>query len=72
VLNGFFVAAEFALLAARRSRIEQLAADGDKRAGHVLIGVALLLTSLTIISSLSTPWLTDLFASPNRGICLYD
>jgi hypothetical protein len=29
VLNGFFVASEFALLAARRSRIEQLAAEGD-------------------------------------------
>ncbi|HSP28972.1 MAG TPA: CNNM domain-containing protein, partial [Ilumatobacteraceae bacterium] len=38
-LNGFFVAAEFALLAARRSRIEQLAADGDKRARHALAGL---------------------------------
>ena len=28
VVNGFFVAAEFALIAARRSRLEQLAADG--------------------------------------------
>lgn len=35
-LNGFFVAAEFALLASRRSRIEQLAADGDRRAKHAL------------------------------------
>jgi CBS domain containing-hemolysin-like protein len=39
VLNGFFVASEFALLAARRSRIEQLAADGDKRAAHALAGI---------------------------------
>ena len=38
-LNGFFVAAEFALLAARRSRIEQLDAEGDKRAGHALAGL---------------------------------
>jgi len=30
--NGFFVAAEFALIAARRSRLEQLAAEGDGRA----------------------------------------
>ena len=30
--NGFFVAAEFAVLAARRARLEQLAADGDGRA----------------------------------------
>ncbi len=39
VLNGFFVAAEFALLASRRSRIEQLAADGDRRARHALAGL---------------------------------
>jgi len=38
-LNAFFVAAEFALLAARRSRIEQLAADGDKRAVSALAGI---------------------------------
>ena len=38
-LNGFFVAAEFALLAARRSRIEHLAAEGDKRAKHALNGL---------------------------------
>ncbi len=37
--NGFFVAAEFALLAARRSRIEQLAAEGDRRAKHALAGL---------------------------------
>ncbi len=30
--NGFFVAAEFALVAVRRSRIEQMAAGGDRRA----------------------------------------
>ncbi len=38
-LNGFFVAAEFALLAARRSKIEQLAADGDRRAQRALTGL---------------------------------
>ncbi|MEL6893998.1 MAG: hemolysin family protein, partial [Actinomycetota bacterium] len=38
-LNGFFVAAEFALLAARRSRIEQLAADGNKKAKSALAGI---------------------------------
>ncbi len=32
VANGFFVGAEFALVAARRSKIEQLAASGDRRA----------------------------------------
>ena len=39
LLNGGFVAAEFALLASRRSRLEQLAAEGDRRADHALAGV---------------------------------
>ena len=34
--NGFFVAAEFALVRARRSRLEELAADGDRRARLVV------------------------------------
>jgi CBS domain containing-hemolysin-like protein len=32
LLNGFFVAAEFALVAARRSKIDQMAGEGDRRA----------------------------------------
>ncbi len=32
LLNGFFVAAEFALVAARRSKIDQMAAEGDGKA----------------------------------------
>lgn len=32
LLNAFFVAAEFALVAVRRSKIDQMAADGDKSA----------------------------------------
>ena len=35
LLNGFFVAAEFALVAARRSKIDQLAESGDAKAGRV-------------------------------------
>ncbi len=31
LINGFFVAAEFAIVRSRRSRIEQLANEGDKR-----------------------------------------
>ncbi len=34
--NGFFVAAEFALVRARRSRLEELAAEGDRRARLVV------------------------------------
>ncbi|MFX7655931.1 CNNM domain-containing protein, partial [Acinetobacter baumannii] len=34
--NGFFVAAEFALVSVRRSRIETLAASGDRRARRLL------------------------------------
>ena len=39
LLNGFFVGAEFALIAARRSKIEQLAAEGSKRANVALRSV---------------------------------
>src|SRR5688572_10079054 len=38
-LNGLFVAAEFSLLASRRSRLEQLVADGSRPAAHALAGV---------------------------------
>lgn len=38
-VNGAFVAAEFALLAVRRSRIEQLADQGDKAATAALTGL---------------------------------
>lgn len=34
--NGFFVASEFALVGVRRSRIETLAADGDRKAERLL------------------------------------
>jgi magnesium and cobalt exporter, CNNM family len=34
--NGFFVAAEFAMVAVRRSRLEQLASDGHRRARSAL------------------------------------
>ncbi|HYD54595.1 MAG TPA: hemolysin family protein [Gemmatimonadaceae bacterium] len=33
--NAFFVASEFALVAVRRSRIDQMAAEGDRAARHV-------------------------------------
>ncbi|MDQ4028542.1 MAG: CNNM domain-containing protein, partial [Actinomycetota bacterium] len=37
--NGFFVGAEFALIAARRTRIEQLAAEGNARAATALASI---------------------------------
>jgi CBS domain containing-hemolysin-like protein len=39
VANGFFVAVEFALVATRRSRLEQLAAEGDSRAKAAIASV---------------------------------
>jgi putative hemolysin len=36
VLNGYFVAAEYALVTVRRSRLQQLAEDGNRRARLVL------------------------------------
>jgi CBS domain containing-hemolysin-like protein len=36
LVNGFFVAAEFAIVRSRRSRIEQLANEGDRRAVRAL------------------------------------
>ncbi|WP_370324881.1 hemolysin family protein [Euzebya sp.] len=39
IANGVFVAAEFALLAARRTRMEQLAAEGDTRAEAAITGL---------------------------------
>ena len=35
LMNAFFVAAEFALVAVRRSKIDQMAAEGDKSAAIV-------------------------------------
>src|SRR5688572_21074416 len=35
-INAYFVAAEFALVAVRRTRIEQRVRGGDRRARHVL------------------------------------
>lgn len=39
IANGFFVAVEFALVATRRSRLEQLAAEGDTRAKAAIASV---------------------------------
>jgi CBS domain containing-hemolysin-like protein len=36
LLNGFFVAAEFALVRVRRSRLEEMAEEGDRSAGRVI------------------------------------
>lgn len=39
IANGFFVGAEFALIAARRSKLEQLAEEGDRKAKVALRSV---------------------------------
>ena len=38
ILNGFFVAVEFALLAVRRHRLEQLVSDGRRGSRAALAG----------------------------------
>jgi CBS domain containing-hemolysin-like protein len=64
-LNGFFVAAEFSLVAVRRTRIEELQAQGVKRARVVLATLehldhAIAATQLGItLSSLALGWIAE-------------
>lgn len=74
--NGFFVAAEFALVAVRRSRIDQLASEGDasarvvqkalKHLDRVISGTQLGIT----LSSLALGWIGEpaLAALIDRGL----
>ena len=63
--NGFFVASEFALVAVRKSRIEALAADGDKAANRLLgmlnnLNAYISATQLGItLSSLGLGWIGE-------------
>lgn len=64
-LNGFFVATEFALVSVRRTRMQQLAAEGDRRAASVLdrlnhLDTYIAATQLGItIASLGLGWLGE-------------
>ena len=63
--NGFFVATEFALVSVRRTRMQQLAAEGNRRAAGVLarldhLDLYIAATQLGItISSLGLGWLGE-------------
>jgi CBS domain containing-hemolysin-like protein len=63
--NGFFVASEFALVGVRRSRVETLAAEGDKRARRLLrlvdnLNAYISATQLGItIASLALGWIGE-------------
>ncbi|MBA3275354.1 MAG: HlyC/CorC family transporter [Chloroflexia bacterium] len=63
--NGFFVATEFALVSVRRTRIQQLAAEGNRRAISVLdrlthLDTYIAATQLGItISSLALGWIGE-------------
>ena len=63
--NGFFVATEFALVSVRRTRIQQLVAEGDRRAAGVLdrlthLDTYIAATQLGItISSLALGWIGE-------------
>ena len=67
--NGFFVASEFALVAVRKSRIESLAADGDKAAQRLLgmlenLNAYISATQLGItLSSLGLGWIGEPFVA---------
>jgi len=63
--NGFFVATEFSLVSVRRTRIQQLAAEGNRRAANVLdrithLDTYIAATQLGItISSLALGWIGE-------------
>src|SRR5919106_177878 len=63
--NGFFVATEFAIVAVRRSRLEQLAADGNRTAeaakqvvGHLDAYIAACQLGITM-ASLALGWIGE-------------
>jgi CBS domain containing-hemolysin-like protein len=77
--NGFFVAAEFALLASRRSRIEQLAEEGNRAAAQALAGIrelSLMLAAAQLgitmaslgLGAVAEPALAGLFERLLRGV----
>ena len=65
VLNGLFVAAEFAFVKVRRARLELLAAEGNTRAGVALFGVRHLDAYLSVcqlgitLASLALGWIGE-------------
>src|SRR5207249_5588421 len=66
-LNGFFVAAEFALVKVRRSQVDTLASEGNKRAGagkHVIENLNAYLSACQVgitMASLGLGWLGEPF-----------
>lgn len=76
--NGFFVASEFALVAVRKSRIEAAAAEGDKKAIHLLgmlnnLNAYISATQLGItLSSLGLGWVGEpMVASLLEPVLIY-
>lgn len=78
-LNGFFVAAEFALLSARRSRLEQLVEDGNPRAAKavrslreltvMLAGAQLGITMASLgLGAVAEPAVARLIESPIEAV----
>jgi len=65
LMNGFMVASEFALVAARRSKVEQMAEEGDRSSNDVLTALSQLdryisATQLGItIASLALGWIGE-------------
>jgi CBS domain containing-hemolysin-like protein len=79
LLNAMFVAAEFGFVKARRTRMELLAARGDKRARSALFGLAHLDTYLSVsqlgitLASLGLGWIGEpavaLLLRPLLALC---
>ena len=71
--NGFFVAAEFSLVAVRRSRVTQLVAEGQRRARALSqaldqLDANLAATQLGItISSLALGWIGEPASAKDPG-----
>jgi CBS domain containing-hemolysin-like protein len=79
LLNGMFVAAEFGFVKARRTRLELLAARGDKRARSALFGLSNLDAYLSVsqlgitLASLGLGWIGEpavaLLLRPVLALC---
>jgi CBS domain containing-hemolysin-like protein len=72
LLNGYFVAAEFAFVAVKRSRLEQMAETGDRRAGRAVtvLGRLSFMLSGAQLGITVTSLLVGFIAEPSLGAAI--